>query len=140
MEQIIAPALPLSRPVRGRVSSHRGSYLTPQQEAAQRLDDITKFPQQTGYLWVRAAGANAILMRSHTLKPIPNQNTSLSTHNSSLDTAQIRHDLEEEARKVMSAASPAPRYSKSKSKNKVVDILTKLERQMQADEDTHPTK
>ena len=85
--QIIAPALPLSRPVRGRASSHRGSYLTPQQEAAQRLDEITKFPQQTGYLWVRAAGANAILMRSQTL--IPNQNPS--------SPILSNHDLEEEA-------------------------------------------
>ncbi|MGH9760844.1 MAG: hypothetical protein ACREAC_08375, partial [Blastocatellia bacterium] len=72
--QVLAPALPLS----GRVPKHKHNpyeetkYLTESEELRARLNEITKLPDRTAYLWLKASLRTSVKMSTESV-PSPHE-------------------------------------------------------------------
>lgn len=68
--KIIAPAIPVTGMLKNtqRFPFDQQKYLTKEQEIKVRLEEITHFPEQTGYLWLRSEILHAMEMKTRRLE------------------------------------------------------------------------
>jgi hypothetical protein len=125
--RLLEPGLTVSGRVIKR-SARKGwyTYLTPEQERAARLRDVTSLPPRVGYFWLRGGAEKAVILRSHDVM-VKRPSTSVRSplgHQAISDARQHLERQEQQVRQLRSSTSPSRRQTAT-----VVDILTRLEKE-----------